>query len=665
MELLQQDLFEQGPVICFSRQLSPGWPVLQVTNNIHQFGYQAADFLAQELLFTEIVHPDDLARVTSEVTKNLAQDIAKFEQDYRIITKNGEVRWVYDKTILKRDMSGGTVHATGYLLDITDRKLAELQPLQSSKQHSQLFKSNKAIELIIDPDSRRIVKANKAAAQFYGYNKQELEQLLISDINILPPVMIKIEIARALAEQRDYFNFRHRLKSGEIRDVCVYSGPITLGGRKLLYSVVYDISEQRQAESALLKSEQKFRSFIETTSEGFLILTPQIRIDFVNAAFCQLTGYSLDELKGRSLSQLVTAESSGGLQKQLSMVQVHTHQSSELILQHKNGNEIFVRCKATSMTDGAGIFAFVTDITAQRVNEIQLKKLSSAVRHCASSIIITDKEGVIEYVNPRFCDVTGYSEAEAIGQAPGLIRTLKTSQETAKELWTTILAGNNWHGETYNRTKNDDCYWSMTSISPIKDEKGQISHFVSVSEDITKHKSQQFKMEQLALSDPLTGVANRRSFDAHLSQATETIRLQNCTGIGLVMLDLDYFKNINDTHGHNAGDILLKEVANQLLKCTRKEDTVSRLGGDEFTILLRQVRSEPDVQRVAQDILEALRQPIRVGDYTFSISCSLGICIAPQHGTTPAQLLKNADLALYQAKKAGRNNIQFYDLNMQ
>ena len=260
--------------------------------------------------------------------------------------------------------------------------------------------------------------------------------------------------------------------------------------------------------------------------------------------------------------------------------------------------------------------------------------------------------------------VTGYSEYEVIGQTPSLISTKNTGIELHRELWETILAGNDWHGETYNCTKNGEFYWSMMSISPIMNENGEISQFVSVSQDITEHKSKHLKMEELALRDPLTGLANRRLFDDRLNQAIQIISYQNRSGIGLVMLDLDHFKDINDTYGHDVGDLILKEVARKLLLSTRKEDTVSRFGGDEFIILLQDVSKVSDAQRVAANILQTLSEPIHVGEHTFFITCSLGVCLAPQDGCIPTQLLKAADLALYQAKIAGRNNIQFYNADM-
>lgn len=660
MNFTDHDLFDEGPVICFVWKIAPGWPVVSVTKNISQLGYVQADFHANKSLFYEMIHPDDLSRVTNEVTHYQASDCIHFEQDYRIITKSGDVRWVHDKTMLKRDASGLATNAKGYLLDITERKVAEKDLIESREQYFQLFESNKAVELLIDPRSGKIINANMAAQRFYGYDKTEFEHLFISDINTLSAENIRAEMALAIAEKRDYFNFQHRLKNGEVRDVTVYSGPIRSGDREILYSIIHDITQQRQAEKALLDSEQKFRSFIETTSEGFLSLSGVLRIDFANSAFCQLLGYPLSEIIGESIFRFVVSESLKKVKKQL-LHCVEEHQSGDLTLQHKNGQKISIHYKATSRGEGKGSFTFITDITKQKANEIKLKKLSSAVKHSASSIIITDKHGVIEYVNPRFCEVTGFKEAEAVGQTPNLISTKETPTALHQELWKTILRGDDWHGETYNRTKSGSFYWSMMSISPIIDDDGQICNFISVSEDITEQKFELQKMERLALHDPLTGLANRRLFDDRLYQATQIISRRRHSGVGVVMLDLDHFKNINDTYGHDAGDALLKEVARRLLSCTRSEDTVSRAGGDEFTLLIQEVNTINDIQSVTQKILQSLRQPIVVADFRFSITCSIGVCIASYDSHDPTQLMKNADKALYSAKDSGRNRVHFFN----
>jgi len=513
-----------------------------------------------------------------------------------------------------------------------------------------------------------VLSVTKNISQF-GYPVEEFlskERLLADIVHPDDRERITAEINTFLTNNTESFQQHYRIitHSGEIRDVCVYSGLLQPDDHAVLYSIVHDITRQRQAEAALIKSEQQFRTVIETTSEGFLIIDNHFNITFANHALCQLTGYELAELKANSVIYYIASEFKHIFTQSVSQPGIQRHWREDLIIHHKNGQALNVRLTATAMDDGTGFFAFITNITAHKKTQIQLQKLSRAVEHSASSIMITDKNGIIEYINPRFSEVTGYSEAEAIGQTPSIISTKETPPACHQELWSTILAGNNWHGETFNRTKHGAYYWSLMSISPVMDDNGEISHFISVSEDITTKKDQQIKIEKIALYDPLTGLANRRLLYDRLNQSTEILQRQQDAGIGVIMLDLDCFKAINDTYGHDVGDELLKEVAHRLTNCVRSEDTVSRPGGDEFTILLQDVSHPEDIQLVAQKILKSLRRGINIDQYSFHITCSIGISIAPLHSLEPKSLLKYADLALYKAKDCGRDNFQFFSSNM-
>jgi len=503
----------------------------------------------------------------------------------------------------------------------------------------------------------------------FGYTAEEFlskTRLLAEIVHPEDRERITAEVKAFLTTNTESFqqNYRIITHSGKIRDVCVYSGFLQPTDHTVFYSIAHDITHQRQAEVALVKSEQQFRTVIETTSEGFLIIDNHFNITFANHALCQLTGYELAELKANSVIDYIAPEFKNILTQSVNQPGIQQHWREDLIIHHKDGQTLNVRLTATAMDDSAGFFAFITNITAHKKTQIQLQKLSRAVEHSASSIMITDKNGIIEYINPRFCEVTGYSEAEAIGQTPSIISTKETPPACHQELWSTILAGKNWHGETFNRTKNGAYYWSLMSISPVMDDNGEISHFISVSEDITTQKDQQIKIEKIALYDPLTGLANRRLLYDRLNQSTEILHRQQDAGIGVIMLDLDYFKLINDTYGHDVGDELLKEVALRLTDCVRSEDTVSRPGGDEFTILLQDVSAPKDIQPVAQKILKSLRHSINIDKYSFKITCSIGISIAPLHSREPKSLLKYADLALYRAKDCGRDNFQFFSVNM-
>ena len=305
----------------------------------------------------------------------------------------------------------------------------------------------------------------------------------------------------------------------------------------------------------------------------------------------------------------------------------------------------------------------IFDITDRKQIELSLHKLSSAVEQSGSAVMITNKDGEIEYVNPRFTEVTGFGAEEAIGQTPLVLRGTDTLTPVHQDLWKTVLAGDDWRGELHDLRKDGTPYWALTSISPIEDDSGRITHLVAVSEDVTELKETQLKMERLAFYDTLTGLENRRLFRERLEQAVKVAQRSD-RSVALLYLDLDQFKRVNDTLGHDAGDALLKSVADRLRDCVRQEDTVARIGGDEFTVLLAEVEGSTGASKVAQKIIRSLKQPIKLPTQEITTTTSIGVTLAPTDGIEAEVLLRNADLAMYRAKERGRNNYQFFTEEM-
>ncbi|MCB1857595.1 MAG: EAL domain-containing protein [Gammaproteobacteria bacterium] len=303
------------------------------------------------------------------------------------------------------------------------------------------------------------------------------------------------------------------------------------------------------------------------------------------------------------------------------------------------------------------------EITRSERMAISLRKLSSAVEQSGSGVVITDKAGRIEYVNPKFSEITGYQLEDIKSKTPSFLRSELTSRETHKQLWDTIMAGKSWVGDLRNRRKNGELYWSHLSIAPIVQPSGEITNFVATSEDITQMKDAQEEMKRLAYFDTLTNLPNRRLFRDRLQRTTTS--LQRSGGqAALMFLDLDQFKRINDTLGHDAGDALLCEVAHRLKDIVREDDTIARLGGDEFTLLLQNIKGLGAARKVAQKILSSLHVPFVLAGREVGVTTSIGITLLPEDGMDTGVLMKNADLAMYEAKKRGRNNFQFFTKTM-
>ncbi|MGB0663380.1 MAG: bifunctional diguanylate cyclase/phosphodiesterase [Pontibacterium sp.] len=303
-------------------------------------------------------------------------------------------------------------------------------------------------------------------------------------------------------------------------------------------------------------------------------------------------------------------------------------------------------------------FGTCQDVTAQKRIEATLRKLSSAITFSGSSVMIIDIVGTIEYVNPKYTECTGFEADEVIGQSPEMLSRNYMSDEQYDALWQTAMSGNNWRGELYSVRKDGTMFWSLVSLSPIKNEFNEISHFVLVLEDVSELKDAHARMEQLALFDELTTLANRRQFLSRMNRVTSDLPRY---GHGAVMmLDLDLFKNINDTQGHQVGDELLKTVAVRLLHCIKETDLAARLGGDEFALLINPIHGEDDVIKVAERVLASLAQPFFIGETEIQVTTSIGIAMIPKDGAEPDTLLKHADLAMYQAKEMGRHQYRFF-----
>ncbi len=288
-----------------------------------------------------------------------------------------------------------------------------------------------------------------------------------------------------------------------------------------------------------------------------------------------------------------------------------------------------------------------------------LRILTRAVEQSPVSVIITDPDGVIQYVNPKFTRLMGWTPDEIIGRKPSVLKGGYNTESFYRDLWNVIRAGEEWRGLFHNRTKAGEFVWELGSISPIRDEDGRITHYVGVKEDITELKRLQDQLTRLAHYDALTDLPNRALFMDRLAQALARAHRRE-TAFALLYMDLDGFKAVNDTCGHAAGDALLAAVARRLQEAVRASDTVARMGGDEFTVLLEDIHGPEDALRVAEQIRAALAAPFPHGDAECRVGISIGIACHPADGTDSDALLRAADGALYQVKRAGRGGIRFH-----
>jgi diguanylate cyclase (GGDEF)-like protein/PAS domain S-box-containing protein len=290
--------------------------------------------------------------------------------------------------------------------------------------------------------------------------------------------------------------------------------------------------------------------------------------------------------------------------------------------------------------------------------EKRLHILIKAVEQSPISILVTDSQGLIEYVNPKFTKLTGYALADVLGKTPRVLKGGFLSPEFYEDLWRTIKGGQEWHGVFHNRTKDGSLLWELASISPIRDKAGVITHFVGVKEDITELKRLQERTSYLAHHDPLTSLPNRLLFFDQLKHALTLARRREAA-FAVLYLDLDGFKAVNDSLGHEAGDTLLAAMATRILDSVRSSDTVARMGGDEFTVLLEDLGDRAHAAEVAQLILDKVGAPCLIGATVLTLGASIGISFFPGDGEDADQLLSAADAAMYVAKRGGKGGYRF------
>ena len=420
----------------------------------------------------------------------------------------------------------------------------------------------------------------------------------------------------------------------------------------------------RQAIEAKLKdSEARLRALFEHSMDPCIISDLDGQYIDANSAMLNTFGYSTEQLGKINVSTLAyqaDEEKPAFLAMRKTLLTRGCASFQGFFVKHSG--EHFpgeVNSRLISIGDKKIVQSILHDLTQTRKTEDELLKLSRAMDASASIVIITDLQGNIEYINPKFCQVTGYTQAEVIGKNPRVLSSGETSATVYSDLWATIAAGREWRGELHNKTKNNDHYWCRNSISAVKNHLGEISHYISVQEDITNEYQLSEQLNYQACHDTLTGLINRAEFERRAKRLLATLLTDNREH-ALCFIDLDQFKVVNDTCGHIAGDELLRQLSCALQARVRQSDTLARLGGDEFAVLIENCSLEH-----AEHVALALQETIQGfhfswQEHTFRVSASIGLVAINETAYDLSDLLSRADSACYMAKDLGRNRIHVY-----
>jgi diguanylate cyclase (GGDEF)-like protein/PAS domain S-box-containing protein len=506
------------------------------------WGYSQGEMRGGIAQWEERIHPEDREKVL-RILKISEKYLTPFDAQYRFRHKDGTYRWVHDRGDFTTDGRGKAVRMVGMVQDITTHRRAEKELQESEARYHSLFKKNQAAMLMIDPETTTIIDANLGACVFYGYPYEKILKLSMADIDTLTAEEVKAGMQRALSEKQNHCYCRHRLATGQIRDVEVYSGPLFMRGKQLVYSIIHDITERKQAEEALRQSEEKYRTILESIEEGYCEVDLAGNFTFFNDSMSRIFGYPKEELMGMNNRQYTDRENAKKLFQAFSQV-------------YRTGEP-----------------------------------------HRGYEYEIIRKDGTKRYVE--------------------------------------------------------------TSVSLRKDASGHPTGFRGIARDITERKRAEEELAYRATHDLLTGLPNRMLFKDRFNMAIVQAQ-QTHKKLAVIFLDLDRFKEVNDTLGHDAGDELLYAVGNRLIDLVRKTDTVARMGGDEFLLLLPNIVRAEDAINITRIVLDVLGQPFFLVGHEVSISTSIGVAIYPDDGLDIDTLVNRADKAMYEAKQRGHHTYSYF-----
>jgi diguanylate cyclase (GGDEF)-like protein/PAS domain S-box-containing protein len=597
------------------------------------------------------------------------------EHEWTYIRKDGQRIPVLLSVTAFTNADGRISGYLGVATDISERKQAAAK-LAESQQRMELALAGADLGLLDwDIPTGRFVQ-NPRFLQMLGYTKDELH-IDAKMFDWLTHPVDRDPVRKALAAhfkgETPSYEAEHRMRHKGDHWVWILArGKVVerdAEGRALrMVGTVLDISERKHNEAALKAREARLANLIGSLQELVFVVDTEGKIteyhlpesfDFpvrTEAALGRYFGESLPD----KLSNFV-AEAMVGI---FTDAQARTQ---EFALQ-VNGGEHFFHVTMSQLSGSgkyaSGFLALVRDISERKRAE-QEQRIAAIAFESQEGMVITDANGVILRINKAFSEITGYATEEVVGQRTSVLSSGRHDREFYQSMWQSIAQNGAWQGEIWNRRKNGVIYPQWLTITAVKRDDGTITHYVGTQVDITERKEAEMEIERLAYYDSLTQLANRRLLLDRLQHAMAFSARNGHEG-ALLFLDLDNFKTLNDTLGHDMGDLLLQQVSRRLLSNVREGDTVARLGGDEFVVMLEGL-SENRLEAAAQaelagkKILAALNQPYDLAEQEYVSTPSIGGTLFSGHQCTAEELLKQADLAMYQAKAAGRNALRFFD----
>ena len=510
-----------------------------------------------------------------------------------------------------------------------------------------------------------LLAANDAFCRMLGYTQNEVDGLNVADWDAQWTAEELQAKFRALVGTSAMFETLWHRKDGTLINVEISASGVEQEGRSFIYASSRDITVRKQAEAVL----RRHKLVIDTAIDGFWMTDMTGNLQEANEAYAKMSGYTVDELVNMNISQLEAKEQSPEeVQAHIAKIIAQGHDRFETRHRHKDGHEIDIEISVTCMAESQQLFVFCHDITKRKKAEEALR-VAAATFETHEAILITDASANIIRVNRAFTDITGYNPEEVLGKNPRMMNSGRQDKAFYARMWQQLIHAGTWSGEIWDKRKNGQAYPKWMTVTAVKNEQQETTQYVAIFSDITERKQTEEDIRNLAFYDVLTKLPNRRLFIDRFHAALSVSARHNNYG-AVLFIDLDKFKMLNDTLGHDYGDLLLVEVAIRIKSCVREMDTVARLGGDEFVVLIEEISDDLDeasrkVGLVGEKIREALVCPYRLKEHEHHSSPSIGISLYRGNEETVDTLLQYADMAMYQAKNSGRNAVRFFDAAMQ
>lgn len=560
------------------------------------------------------------------------------------------------------------------------RRLQRDQTVKALKESEFLFRSQfdlGNIGIAITHPETNWLRANPRLCDMLGYSEKELVQMTWKELTHPDDLLLDLaQFDRMMASEIDGYSLDKRFirKDGGIVYVHMTIACYRVDGHvQFAIAGMLDTSESKHTEAKLRAKKDQLISVLAGSELGFWDWDIEANTVQRNARWAEILGYSYEDIEADStlwLNNIHPDDRPAAWQSLTDHLEGRSSQHKvEYRMLTKQGDYKWILDCAKIVNfsqDGRPlrVCGTHTDITERKLAEESMQLASMVYQNSSEAMVVTDSNGEIITTNPAFTDITGYSLDEIKERNPKLLVSRHQDKDVFKTMLHALNTTGHWQGEIQNRRKNGETYMALLTINSILNSDGSIQRRVAQFSDITDKKKSDEIIWTQANFDSLTGLPNRHMFLNQLEQEKKKAHRAD-RPMALLFLDLDRFKEVNDTLGHDMGDLLLKDVAQRLQNCVGDTDTVSRLGGDEFTVILGELESSHSAERVAQEILYQFSEPFLLGVETIYISPSIGITLYPYDGTQSTTLLKNADQAMYAAKEQGRNRYRYFTASMQ